>query len=317
MSQTLTKTLQAALYQRFENLPGVHIELHNELLAVRVDNEAATATVFLQGAQLAHYQRHDEPPIIWCSPQCDYRKGDPLRGGVPVCWPWLGPLDKNAYAIKRQIPLDIAGANGLVRSRAWQLTAVEQPRPDLTRIILSLSLDEQQEAAWPMATALQLTISVSRRLQVNLDITNRTDYPFYFSAGLLSHYVVSDIDQVSVNGLERMNYVDLTRDWSYGNQRGPLLIDKEIDRIYHGTWQPLSLIDRGWHRELHISCEGSDNAVLWNPWAEKSRSLSQYPDQGYRDMLCIGTANADDDFVVLMPHRRRRLGFTVRCRPLS
>ena len=317
MSQTLTKTLQAVLYQRFEDLPGVHIELHNELLAVRVENERATATVFLQGAQLAHYQRHDEPPIIWCSPQCDYRKGTPLRGGVPVCWPWLGALDKNAFAIKRQIPLDIAGAHGLVRNRPWQLTAIEQPRADLTRIIMSLSLDDQQESAWPMASQLRLTISVSNRLQVNLEVSNRTEYPFYFSAALHSHYAISDIEQVSVNGLERMNYIDRAHNWSHGNQRGPLVIDREIDRIYHGTWQPLSLIDHGWHRELHISCEGSDNAVLWNPWKETSSRLSQFPEDGYRNMLGIATANADDDFVVLMPHRQHRLGFTVRCRPLS
>ena len=37
------------LYQRFGELPGVVIELHKELLAVHIQNGAATATVFLQG----------------------------------------------------------------------------------------------------------------------------------------------------------------------------------------------------------------------------------------------------------------------------
>ena len=63
------------LYQRFGELPGVVIELHKELLAVHIQNDAATATVFLQGAQLSQYQAKGQPASIWCSDSCDYKAG--------------------------------------------------------------------------------------------------------------------------------------------------------------------------------------------------------------------------------------------------
>ncbi len=317
MSNNLAKTLQAALYQRFEDLDGVDIELHNELLAVRVNNASASALVYLQGAQLAHYQRHDEHPVIWCSPQCDYRKGTPLRGGVPVCWPWLGALEDNALPVRRQVPLDIASPNGFARHRMWQLAAVECPSASLTRIRLTLSLDAGQETAWPMASALEMTIAVGDRLQISLAVTNHSDYPYYFTGALHSHYAISDLGQVSIGGLERMNYVDRNRDGAHGRQRGALAIDGAIDRVYHGTWQPLTLVDRGWRRELLISSEGSDNAVVWNPGAEKAQNLSHFPADAWREMLCIETANAEEDFAVLKPGKTHHLGITVRCRPLS
>jgi len=309
-------TLQATLYRRFEKLPGVHLEQRGELLAVCIDNHSAGATVFLQGAQLAHYQRHGEPPVIWCSPLCDYTKGVPLRGGVPLCWPWFGALDKNPIPIRRQVPVDIAGAHGFARNRLWRLDNIERPRGDLTRLRMSLALDAGQEPAWPLAVALQLTIEVGPRLLVRLEVSNPGERAFYYSAALHSYYAVSDIDTVSVAGLERMNYLDCARGRSHGRQRSTLAIDREIDRIYHGTWQPLALVDRGWRRALVISSEGSDSAVVWNPWKEKSRRLSHFAGDAYREMLCIETANAGDDFAVLRPGQRRRLGFSVRSRPL-
>jgi len=87
------------LYQRFGELPGVVIELHKELLAVHIQNDAATATVFLQGAQLSQYQAKGQPASIWCSDSCDYKAGSPLRGGIPICWPWFGDFDRNPKTV--------------------------------------------------------------------------------------------------------------------------------------------------------------------------------------------------------------------------
>ncbi len=312
----MADSLHRALYSRFEKLPGVRLEQVGELLAVGIENDSASALVFLQGAQLAHYQRHGEHPVIWLSPHCDYRRGTPLRGGVPLCWPWFGDLASNPLAIRRQVPLHIAGAHGFARNRLWRLESVERPRGDLTRLVLSLNLEERQEDAWPVATALQLTLEIGQRLKLALEITNRSAQAFFFSGALHSYYAVSDIDRVSVQGLERMTYVDSVGERRYGRQRGLLHIDREVDRIYHGTWSPLKLIDHGWRRVLLISPEGSDSSVIWNPWVDKSRRLSHFADGAFREMLCIETANAGDDFVVLQPSQRHRLGFTLRCKPL-
>jgi len=57
----LSEKLQA-LYQQFGELPGITIELHKEIIAVAVRNSQASATIFLQGAQITHYQPRDQQP---------------------------------------------------------------------------------------------------------------------------------------------------------------------------------------------------------------------------------------------------------------
>ncbi len=114
------------LYSQFGDLPGISIELHKQLLAIRVENKQATATVFLQGAQLSDYQKQGEQPIIWCSPHCDYQNGQSLRGGIPLCWPWFGDLARNPEPVRQHINQTTdAPAHGFVRNRLWSLSTVE------------------------------------------------------------------------------------------------------------------------------------------------------------------------------------------------
>lgn len=313
---TDTAATMQSLYRRFGEIPGIQIELHRSLLAVQVQNAAATATVFLQGAQLSHYRRHGEPPVIWCSPQCDYTEGTPLRGGIPICWPWFGALDRNPDPVREQLA-GTAGAHGLVRHRPWALIDVQPLDDRLTRLVLALHLAAGEEPAWPAATALTLTLDIGDTLCVSLNVDNRSDDTVCFSSALHSYFAVSRIDRVSVDGLHGLDYIDCLRDWSTRRQQGPLIVDAEVDRIYFGTEHPITLVDTGWQRVLSVESSGSDSAVIWNPWTEKSRRLSQFADDAYRDMLCIETANAATDFIRLPPSQQHELSVTVRCRPLS
>lgn len=317
MPADLGDTMQT-LYRQFGELPGVTIELHQELLAVHIENDKACATVFLQGAQLSHYQRHGEPPIIWCSPLCDHRSGVPLRGGIPVCWPWFGALEKNPQPVQQQIAAADTAVHGFVRHRQWTLDAIEPLSEDQTLLRLSLSLEQNQEPEWPNATTLMLDILVGEQLQLTLTVHNRSEQSVCFSSALHSYFALLDIAQVSVDGLQQLDYIDCLQNWSTQRQTGAVTIDREIDRIYHGTRiKPIALVDEVWQRRIEVSCGGSDSAVIWNPWIEKSQRLSQFADDGFRQMLCIETANADRDFVQLAPSQQHQLTLTIDSHPLS
>ncbi len=314
------------LYSQFGEIPGITIELHKELLAIRVQNQQADATVFLQGAQLSHYQKQAEPPIIWCSPLCDYQGGQPLRGGIPLCWPWFGNLADNPKAVQQQIEAALStenntannpiAAHGFVRNRLWSLSSVENINEGHTRLTLQLSLATGEEPLWPHACDLKLTIDVSNNLTLRLQVTNNSEQSLAFSSALHSYFAIANIEQVAVNGLEELPYIDALENRSTKVQQGSLTFNQEVDRIYKDT-KAITLTDKHWQRVITVENQGSNSTVLWNPWQDKARRLSHFADDAYKEMLCIETANADEDFVQLAAGKQHVTSVTISSRGIS
>lgn len=287
------------LYSRFGKQPGITIELHKSLIAIGVRNQAASATVFLQGAQLTHYQRTQERPLIWLSPECDYRPGASLRGGIPVCWPWFGDLNRNPREVREQVAIENSPAHGFVRSRDWQLDSIRQPTPSLTELTLSLDIAATSEPLWPFASRLTLQISIGSKLTLDLSICNNDSSAFTFTSALHTYFAVATIDQSQVIGLEGCTYIDALDDWQRKQQNGAIRIDQEVDRIYLNVPKRMAISDPGNQRQISLSTHNSSDAVVWNPWIDKAQRLSCFAPAAYRDMLCVETGNIADNAITL------------------
>lgn len=310
-------TTMQTLYERFGTVPGIRIELYKELLAISVDNHSASATIYLQGAQLASFQPKGERDILWCSDRCDFRAGTPLRGGVPVCWPWFGQLDKNPATIRDQVNMDEAPAHGFVRAEPWQVEDIQSLDENTTRLTLSLSIDADDYEGWPYAARLTMQFDIGRQLAMTLGVENRSAETLNFSAALHSYFAISDIADIVIDGLDQLDYIDCLQDWALQQQQGSLTIDREIDRIYHGVNAAITLLDQPWQRALDIRSRGSSSCVIWNPWIEKAKRLSNFADDDYRSMVCIETTNADRDSISLAPSQQHFLTVQINSRSLN
>lgn len=308
---TDTATRMQSLYAQYGELPGISIELHKDLIAIAIENSVACARLFLQGAQLSDYSLNKQPATLWLSPLCDYKKGQPLRGGVPICWPWFGDLDRNPAVIQAQLSHDSPPAHGFARNRDWQLVDIQIPNPEQTRLLLSLDINAGEESLWPYACQLQLQVDIGKELDIQLTTTNRDQHPFYFSTALHCYFNVSAIDNVQIEGLEGKPYIDALDDWQQHQQQGPLMIAQEVDRIYQQLDQPVRLCDSGWRRNTEVSSRGCHSAVLWNPWQDKARRLSCFEDTAYQQMLCIETTNAQENCVELQPGQSHQLATRI------
>ncbi|MNY52192.1 Aldose 1-epimerase [compost metagenome] len=51
--------------------------------------------------------------------------------------------------------------------------------------------------------------------------------------------------------------------------------------------------------------------MLWNPWIDKARRLSQFAEDAWQGMLCIEHANVLDDHVLLAPGAQHRLSVSL------
>lgn len=288
----------------------------DELPCWRVKTATAELLVAEQGAQVLSYQRNGEAPLIWLSEQAGFRRGQSVRGGVPVCWPWFGDLTRNPPAVQamRQ-STGPAPAHGEVRNLDWRLLDIVK---DSGSVSLAFELVRPASGLphWPHAVDLNLAIRLDERLTLCLTSHNCDDHPVTLTQALHTYLAISDIHQVSLEGLDGQRYIETLENWEERRQQGELRFTGETDRIYLGTPPKFTLRDPAWGRQIHLAASGSHSAIVWNPWIDKARRLSQFADDAWQRMLCIETANVLDDAVELAPGKSASLAFSLWSGPL-
>ncbi|WP_330114671.1 D-hexose-6-phosphate mutarotase [Pseudomonas sp. JS3066] len=299
-----------------ETLPTVEQLEVDELVCWRVHTRHAEMLMTQQGAQILSYQPHGEEPVIWLSGQAGYQKGKAVRGGVPVCWPWFGDLRRNPADIQRMHEGGpISPAHGLVRERDWTLLGIDSEGPAV-RLEFTVDTAGEPLPSWPHPAELKLSILLDQGLQMTLSTRNSGDTPLAISQALHSYFAVSDIREVQVEGLDRCPYIETLEEWQRRKQQGNIAFSGETDRIYLDTPSSMSIIDRAWNRRIQLDVEGSTSAVVWNPWIDKSKRLSQFAEDAWQGMLCIETARVMDDLLVIRPGETHQMVLNVSSKPL-
>ena len=288
-----------------------------ELVCWRVRSAGAELLVAQQGAQVLSYQRNGEPPLLWLSPQAAYQHGQPVRGGVPVCWPWFGDLARNPLAVQAQYPHAApAPAHGWVRGLDWQLLGIDSVAQSVC-LSFACKRPETELPGWPNGLELSLRIRLDGGLSLSLRSHNRGSQGVVLSQALHSYFAVSDIRQVRVEGLDGCPYRDTLDGWQEYQQHGPLQFTGETDRVYLQLPSRLSIVDPQWQRRILLESSGSTSAVVWNPWIDKAQRLSQFPADAWTGMLCIETANVLDDALYLAPGECQEMAVRLSSEPLA
>jgi glucose-6-phosphate 1-epimerase len=254
-----------------------------------IRNAHGAGTISLYGAQPLHFQPLVGSPVLWLSEHAVYAAGQAIRGGIPICWPWFGPHPTDATK----------PSHGFARTRMWQVEAASGAPGGASVLRLGLSDDEETRALWPFAFSLQLTVTLSTRLRVELSIHNPGDELFTYTGALHSYFTIGDIGAITIHGLENTPYIDQVDQRHRKIQTGPIAISEETDRVYLGTGATCTIEDQALGRQIEAAKSGSRSTVVWNPWVDKSRSLADFGDDEYHRMVCVETANAFDDQVTV------------------
>lgn len=123
-------------------------------------------------------------------------------------------------------------------------------------------------------------------LTVGLDVGNRGDVAFAFTAALHSYLAVDDLAQATVEGLQGCDYEDSANGGTLHRQHDYLVgFDGETDRIYNDVVAPLVLAD-GAHR-LDIEHEGFGDAIVWNPGEHLAARIADLAPGEHRRFACV------------------------------
>ncbi len=270
---------------RFEAEPG-------GLVRGVVQAPACDAEFYLHGAQVTRWRPTGHDDVLWLSQTAVYEDSRAIRGGVPICFPWFGahPSDPGAPS------------HGLARRREWSLVAAER-LDDAIEVTLEARIEP-----W----ACRLTASFGSELRVALDVRNESDSTASSEAALHTYFAVADVETVTVEGLERIPFVDQAAGGIERDAEGsPVAFRGEVDRIYLGR-DDATVTVRDAGRRIMVTGEGARSTVVWNPGPERARALADLGESEWRRMVCVESADVRSDRVVLAPGESARLGVAVR-----
>ena len=72
--------------------PGrvMFLDGQGELPMIGISTIWSSAEIYLQGAHITNFRKHGEPPLTFMSQCSRFTEGQPIRGGIPVIFPWFG-----------------------------------------------------------------------------------------------------------------------------------------------------------------------------------------------------------------------------------
>jgi glucose-6-phosphate 1-epimerase len=123
---------------------------------------------------------------------------------------------------------------------------------------------------------------------------------------------VGDVQATALTGLESATYLDKPEGMkSKTTPADGLRFTQETDRVFPANTAPTNILDTVNGRTIGIHKINSATTVVWNPWSELAAKMADIPDDAWPGFLCVETANAGSDAIVLEPGTTHAMTATI------
>ncbi|WP_318506428.1 D-hexose-6-phosphate mutarotase [Photobacterium leiognathi] len=261
---------------------------------IRVIHPLAEAGISLHGGHLIWFKPAGEKDIIWLSENAEFDTQKAIRGGIPVCWPWFGKAGTPSH--------------GFARTSQWTL---QEHRENENGVIVSLQLEDNDEtrAVWPHKFNNVLTFEIGTELKVSLTSTNTDSQPWSYGGALHTYFDIADINNIEITGMGS-TYLDSTQQGKACEGGDVLTFTSETDRVYTQPQVTITINDKNNERNILVTNEGHNAAVIWNPWQELSISMGDMADNSFETMVCV-ESTIHQPSIELAPGQSHTLATTV------
>lgn len=277
-------------------IPGIlAFDEHAGLTRVQITTAAATATIYLHGAHLTHWQPAGHDPVLFLSQTSDFAPDKPIRGGIPICFPWFGPRSDG-----KEGP-----GHGFARIQPWNLDFVaivpDEAAGDSVHLTFTLGPTELSRSLGFDHFRVAYELIIGRTLTLRLSVVNLGTEPLKFEEALHTYFAVPDVHTVSILGVEGATYLDKTDN---GTRKqlpdAPLKFTARTDSVFPGHTAACTLQIPG-KPTLTNAKTNSATTVIWNPSATIT-----FPDLhpgAWEHFCCIEAANTAADAITLAPNQ--------------
>jgi glucose-6-phosphate 1-epimerase len=286
-------------------IPGVlSFDEHNDLIRARVTTPVCGGELYLQGAHITAWQPTDQQPVLFLSDKSEFAPGKAIRGGIPVIFPWFG-----SRTATPEDPRTDGPSHGFARTQNWKLDFGAYAAEEL-HLSFSLESDEVSSELGYDHFLAAYQVTFGRELRLRLSIANDGSAPMRVEEALHTYLRVGNAEQVRIHGLLETEYIDKTANFTRKIQSEPvLMLTGPTDRPYLNTTSPVVVDDPVLQRRMTVAKANSNTTVVWNPWANSG--LVDMSESGWREMVCVESANAADNALLLKPREAHVLETTI------
>jgi len=291
----------AQLEENF-GIPGhLSFDSHDGLTRVQVQVAGASATIYLHGAHVTHWQPAGQEPVIFLSEKSDFADGKAIRGGVPICFPWFGPRSDGQPG----------PPHGFARIQEWEMAfAALVPGEDGDKIYMTFSLFPNNLSRSLGFDNLRVAyeVIVGKTLTMRLTAVNAGAEQVKIEEALHTYFAVKDVRTTAIMGLESALFRDKTDGMKEKTTpAGPLVLIGETDRVFPANTAAVQIHDEGHGRLISVEKTNSATTVVWNPW----KGLGDLPDGAWPGFVCVEAANSATDAITLEPGESHQMSCVV------
>jgi glucose-6-phosphate 1-epimerase len=283
--------------------PGIASAEWQGLDCLRLSSPHGMLLVARFGAHVLSWVPADGTERLWLSPTPRDRlpAGLPIRGGIPLCWPWFA----------RQHRADTDPQHGVARTALWEpaeRTHDAAARADraagepMLRLVPRPWTASQRAVLGPAAALeVALEIGLGPALQMRMFTRNTGSTAVPLTQAFHTYFAVPEVTTALVTGLAGTFYLDKRDGFARKLQDGEPSLAAPLDRIYEGTAGHYRLNGTATARGVAIDGADSSTAVLWNPGAADAGTMVDVPGDSWRRFVCLEVAHASTQTLMLAP----------------
>lgn len=250
-----------------------------------IKTKHAQCTIYHYGAHISSWKVSGKE-VMFLSKDAKLDGSRPIRGGVPLVFPQFGPGEMKQH--------------GFARRATWTLKSQDSSE-EKASATFSLAPNEVtkeiSQGIWDFDFGVDFVVTLElNTLRTQFIVNNVDTKEMKFTCLYHTYFKLKDVGKLQIAGLKGNTYIDgLLEKKEFKEERNFVTISENVDRIYKDVKYPVSF-----HSGVHIVSIDSNvsDCVVWNPWIEKAKGMSDFGDEEYKNMVCVEPGACTKDVCV-------------------
>ncbi|KAG8713330.1 hypothetical protein FRC08_013393 [Ceratobasidium sp. 394] len=208
----------------------------------------------------------------------------PVRGGIPIAFPFFGPPTKPEHSKM--------GQHGFARSTVWKWDSVVTDNETGVSVRLVLEPTPEIAAVFPNPFHLAYVVTLTaHQLSTDLHVKNTGNESLTYQA-LLHTYFEADAATCTVEPLKGLTYIDKTKGGvETVETRDKVEVKTFTDAVYKNAGGKYTGKWNG--GGIEVKAIGFKDVVVWNPQSEAGSKIGDLHEGAWNNYVCIepGTAS--------------------------